>query len=225
MRWTDVIRFNVSGQAEASLVLIDNQHSKLRVMFTFLGDGILTGGKGGCGDLHKLIDHQLHALRKKLIGEIGALETVYWPDRWKILPGFAMMMIAAFVITVLQKNGTSSQMSPVFPEGFALIIFMASLSYLIPGLSRRLTITADSVTETSWARSKTISFCDMKSCETTKQVVPRGDSFEIAHICDSGSVEILIASKMMDYSLLLEFFRDHLRHTASTPNHPGRPHL
>ncbi len=207
MRWSDVARFDVSGQRDSTLTLRDNSGRKLEIE-----RGLMSAAT--VAELNTLMEPYLAPLRERQIREVGAIDNVYRPKRvvgW-IGVGFTLMLGlgTAFFASMPQRAGEEGAF-------IAMMVIMGSfvlmtLGMAAYGFTHSLTITASGLTESSLFRTREIPFHHVTAVGS-RMVATKNGSFELTCVEGDGQ-KINLTSQMKDYSILVEYIRNHVNTEA-----------
>lgn len=207
MRWSDVARIDVSGQRDSTLTLSDNGGRKLEIQRSVMSAATVA-------ELNTLMEPYLAPVRELQMREVGGIDNVYRPTRvlgW-IGAGLTLMMglMTAFFATIPQRAGEEGAfiVMMVMMGGFVLL----GLGLAAYGFTHSLTITQSSLTESSLFRTREIPFHHVTAVGS-RMVATKNGSFELTCVEGDGQ-KINLTSQMKDYSLLVEYIRNHVNTEA-----------
>ena len=201
--WSDLTRFKASGHKDGSIKLTDSQNGELTIHFSLLN------ARNNL-ELREIIAPHLDGLRERQLREIGILNTVYRPNRERyVIGGVASLLLGAFFFTGVVMS--AARPTPdvagavVFGGVFLLILLLGAWMLILAG-TRTLAVTQEGIVDSSRFGSRTLLFHQITAL-MTREVMYKGDKWEITRLQGDAKRKIVLTSKMEDYPLLVEFIR------------------
>lgn len=202
MRWSQVDRYDMSGQKDSTCVLFDESGGKLPIHLTLLDKKSQT-------ELRALLQKQLSPLRERQLRNIGSTQKTYYPSR--TAAGAGLFLVVLFGVMLLFFG-----FMPVPPEQRtfqASVLFMMAAAELyfvyltMQSYTRVLSVTAHELNDKDLFRTKRIPFHHVTAI-WSREVRGKNSTWEVT-VLEGDGQKISFTSRTKDYDLLVQYLRTH----------------
>ena len=207
MRWSEIERFDSTGQKDDNVTLFGQDGRKLTILFTFLK-------KGDQLELREAVEARLKDVRERQQRDLIQPGRVYHPMRPLGWVGILMLVMTGVMAVVFAFIPTPPDQRVYSLALFGMLGACAAGfgAMAAAGFTDSLYLTEQSILQRSWFRTREIPFHHVTSV-MARMMSYKGSTWEATTIEGDGR-KILFTSKMPDYPIVVDFVKGHVRPEA-----------